>query len=312
MVALPFWRDFRKWVRDINPEAYLTGEIWWQDWSNDKMFNATPWLSGDAFDAVMNYRWAREVCSYFIDKKNKITATDFEQHLASLRNDYRDDVNYVLMNLMDSHDTDRLTSRIVNPDMKYDHQVGLNDNREYNVRKPFREETQIQKLIALFQMTYVGAPMIYYGDEVGMWGGDDPDERKPMLWANFRYDDEISHPFGMVRPIDKNTADLSLFKYYKSLIRIRKEHPALQLGTYKTLLADDANDLFVFVRSHKSGQVLVAINNSDKRLDVEIPLAESGAAQVQRELLERKAFKVVDGRLHCILAPKSGNIFQLK
>ena len=59
-VGLTFWRDFRGWVRSINPEAYLVGEVFWQDWNTGTMFNAAPWLQGDAFDAVMNYRWAQE------------------------------------------------------------------------------------------------------------------------------------------------------------------------------------------------------------------------------------------------------------
>lgn len=311
MVAMPFWRDFRKTVRSVNPEAYITGEIWWQDWKNDKMYNAAPWLAGDSFDAVMNYRWAREVCSFFVDHTKAIGPAEFERRLAALRADYRGEVNEVLMNLLDSHDTDRLTSRIVNPDMAYDHAVGLHDNPAYNPRKPNSEETQIQKLVALFQMTYVGAPMIYYGDEVGMWGGDDPDERKPMLWGNFIYDNEASHPFGAERPSDPVAADLRLGAYYKSLIAIRKAHEALSVGSYTNVLADDARGLFAFLRVAGADRILVVINNGTKEEHVSLPMDRLGATQVRRELIEKNGFNADQGSLEFLLRPKSGNVFDL-
>lgn len=273
MVAIPFWREFRTWVREINPDAYLVGEVWWEDWKNNKMFNAEPWLRGDAFDAVMNYRWAREVAHFFIGRKNKITATELLRRLDSLRAEYRTDVNYVLMNLMDSHDTDRLASHIVNVDSYYDKHVGVNDNRHYDVRKPNNDELRTQKLIALFQMTCIGAPTIYYGTEAGMWGADDPDCRKPMLWPDSTYDDERSHPFGASRPADRNVFNADLHRHYKSLIEIRNEHPSLSLGEITTLFADDANDVFAFLRSHESERIVVVINNSRKKQTVEIPRA---------------------------------------
>jgi cyclomaltodextrinase len=262
-VPMAFWRDFRKWVRDINPDAYITGEVWWEDWKNDSMYNAAPWLKGDAFDAVMNYRWAREACRYFVDSARAISPTQFDRRLAAIRADYRADATAVLMNLYDSHDTDRLASRIVNPDLLYDHNVGLHDNRSYNPRKPREDELRIQKLMLLFQMTYVGAPMIYYGDEAGMWGGDDPDERKPMLWEDLRYDDEVALPFGGERPPDRNVFNRQLFAYYKALIIIRKHHEALSLGDFTTVRALDDRNIFAYERSAGAEKILVIINNSN-------------------------------------------------
>ncbi len=133
-VRVEFWREFRTWVRTINPEAYIVGEVWWEDWKNGKMFNAEPWLRGDVFDAVMNYRWSREVGHFFKDKEKKITASEFDRRLKALREDYRSDVNSVLMNVMSSHDTDRLASQIVNVDAEYDKRVGVQDNPDYDVR----------------------------------------------------------------------------------------------------------------------------------------------------------------------------------
>ena len=124
---------------------------------------------------------------------------------------------------------------IVNPDHYYGHMNKLQDNPDYDVRKPNADEIKLQKLIVLFQMTYLGAPMIYYGDEAGMWGGSDPDERKPMLWEEFTYDDEVSHPLGKSRPRDKNIFDRELFEAYKQMIQLRKKNPALMLGDYRTI-----------------------------------------------------------------------------
>lgn len=310
MVAIPFWKEFRTWVRDINPRAYLTGEVWWEDWENDKMFNATPWLAGDVFDAVMNYRWARETAHFFIDNKNRIIASEFDRRLKAIRDDYRSETNYVLMNLMGSHDTDRLGSHIVNVDASYDKHVGVNDNRNFDVRKPNAEEIRIQKLIALFQMTYLGSPMVYYGDEVGMWGADDPDCRKPMLWADMQYDDEARHPFGNSRPHDKNEVNRDLFDYYRTLIGIRRSHPALSLGDFVTLAADDGKDVYVFLRSLDNENIVVVLNNSSNVQDVVIPINEILSSFQWIDLLESHIARI-DGRtLSITLAPKSGAILE--
>ncbi|MFQ5585056.1 MAG: glycoside hydrolase family 13 protein, partial [Calditrichia bacterium] len=173
MVKMDFWRDFRKWVKEINPQAYITGEIWWEDWPRNKMFNAAPWLQGDAFDAVMNYRWGRAVKQFVIDRKKKISPAAFVDSLNAVFNDYPEENVFVLQNLIDSHDMERLASRIVNPDGWPDHDSNPSQNPDFDVRKPNREEREIQKLVVGIQMTTPGAPLIYYGDEAGMWGGDD-------------------------------------------------------------------------------------------------------------------------------------------
>ncbi len=135
-IDIQFWREFRKEVKKINPEAYIVVEVWWEDWPKNKMFNARPWLEGDVFDTVMNYRWAKEVIHYFVDNKNKITASEFDNRLKKMRNDYPSEVNQCLMNLMDSHDTDRLASQIINFDDDYDHRDTPRDNSNYQIRKP--------------------------------------------------------------------------------------------------------------------------------------------------------------------------------
>ncbi|HEX9614704.1 MAG TPA: alpha-amylase family glycosyl hydrolase, partial [Bacteroidota bacterium] len=172
------------------------------------------------------------------------------------------DVNYVLQNLIDSHDTDRWSSMILNPNRKYDHENGLRNNRTYNVSKPGERELQILKLMALFQMTYVGAPMVYYGTESGMWGADDPDDRKPMVWDDLTYEDEQTHPFGMARSADKVSFDHSLFAYFKDLIAVRNSYRALRRGSFQTLIADSDQGLYAFDRLDSGDRVTVVLNNS--------------------------------------------------
>ncbi|MBI4535259.1 MAG: alpha-glucosidase C-terminal domain-containing protein [Ignavibacteriae bacterium] len=310
MVAIPFWRDFRKWVRAVNPDAYLVGEVWWEDWNNGVMFNAAPWLQGDVFDAVMNYRWARETGRFFKDRKNKISATELDRRLAAIRGDYPEDVNYVLMNLMDSHDTDRLSSQIVNSDTHYDKHVNLNDNPDYDVRKPTVDELRTQQLIALFQMTYVGAPTVYYGTEAGMWGADDPDERKPMLWADMKFDNESHHPFGKARPDDVNEFNADMFQHYKKLISIRRTNPALAIGTYTPLVADDTNDVLAFLSSYESQHIVVVVNNSMMAQSVRVPLNDHLKTLRWKGLLDGIAVDVSGNSLRMTLEAKSGTVIE--
>jgi len=308
MVNLRFWTEFRRWVRGINPEAYIVGEVWWEDWRNGKMYNASPWLAGDAFDAVMNYRWSREVNHFFKDHNKKISASEFDRRLKSLRADYRSDVNYVLMNLMDSHDTDRLGSQIVNVDSDYDRRVSTRDNPDYDVRKPNAAEIQIQKLIVLFQMTCVGAPMVYYGGESGMWGGDDPDERKPMLWSDLVYENETWHPLGKVRPEDANVFNADLFAHHKSLISLRRSHKALSHGDMQTMLADDTRDLYVFSRSSDDEHVVVVLNNDDDAQQISLPLDQMFPAAEWHPLFTMEGGMVSENGRSILLAPKSGMV----
>ena len=310
MVGFDFWKDLRSWTRAINPESYLVGEVWWEDWKNDVMFDAAPWLHGDMFDAVMNYRWAREACRFFVDRRDKISVSEFNRRLAGLRADYPSEANGVLMNLFDSHDTDRLESRIVNPDLPYDHNVGLHDSRTYDPRKPREDEIQIQKLMALFQMSYLGAPMIYYGDEVGMWGGDDPDDRKPMLWGDLAYDDETGHPFGIPRSADKNAVNLPLFDYYKKLIAIRKGSDALMEGEVVTLLTDDSNDVFAFMRSAGGKHAVVVVNNSASKRKANIPLPGDAPSGDWVNLLDSTRTSNSNGEIGVELAPKTGAVLE--
>jgi len=154
---------------------------------------------------------------------------------------------------------------IKNPDRNYDREASVRVNPDYDPRKPTASELNVQKLIAAFQLTYLGAPMLYYGDEAGMWGGDDPDDRKPMVWPDIVYEPET---YTTVRP-DLQQEDIvefnrELYQYYQTLIRIRHDHSALREGDFRAILIDDENRLYAFVREHDEDVVAVAFNAGEK------------------------------------------------
>ncbi|MEX2191389.1 MAG: glycoside hydrolase family 13 protein [Bacteroidota bacterium] len=255
-VSHHFWKEWRTLVKSVNPNAYIVGEIW---------DDASTWLQGDEFDAVMNYRFSRAVVRFFADTdSSRYSVREFDEELADVRKGYPEEVNYILQNLIDSHDTDRWSSMILNANREYDRNNGLRHNPAYDVQKPGEREFQILRLMALFQLTYIGAPMIYYGTESGMWGADDPDDRKPMVWDDIAYDDERSHPIsGKGRRPDNVAFDRGLFAYLKQVIAIRNKHDALRRGSFRTLLATDEG-IYAFERAHGKELVTVILNNCDK------------------------------------------------
>ncbi len=303
-VNIKFWKEFRIWVKSINPDAYITGELWWEDWQNNEMVNAALWLQGDAFDAVMNYRFANAVKEFVIDVKNKISVNAFIDSLNSYMNDYPIDNVYVLQNLMDSHDVDRLSSQIVNPDNWYDHDANPGQNPDYNVRKPNDEELVIQQLIIGIQMTLPGAPMVYYGDEAGMWGGDDPDCRKPMVWQDLNYEPEVSHPFNKPRPKDDVIFNQNLFDWYKKTISIRNDNPVLALGDINFFLIDDENEILGYERTFGDDRMLIILNNKNKITDCKLNLNKLLPGEnIFQELIEGKEFKSTNGIVDLTLKP---------
>ena len=249
-VPAPFWIDWRKHVKGINSNAYITGEIWGI---------ASKYLQGDEWDAVMNYQFAIRATHYFIDQKRKIPASEFDRQLKELLGAYPLQADYVMQNLYDSHDTDRLVSIIANPDRNYNQGDRAQDGASYNGSKPGASAYRILKLMATFQMTFLGAPMIWYGDEEGMFGAGDPTDRKPMLWRDL---EPYDNPQDAVMP--------DVFEHYRRVIAIRNTYPALRTGSFETLLTDDKNDLYGFTRTYHGSVVAVIVNNSDKDQSVDL------------------------------------------
>lgn len=260
MVNHNFWKEFRKWVREINSNAYIVGEVWWEDWNNYKMFNAAPWL-GDQFDAVMNYRFTRAVKDFVLADKIKISAGAFVDTMKTMMTNYKENFS-VMMNLLGSHDTERLASLAVNPDGRYDHQGNARDNKNFDVRKPNAAEYNRIKLAYGIQFTMPGTPQVYNGDEAGMWGGDDPDCRKPNVWPNIEYEPESTHPFNKPRPVDEVKFDQSMFDWIKKLASIRAANKALSLGDIKFEIVDNDNNILAFKRQRQSEELIILINRN--------------------------------------------------
>jgi glycosidase len=173
-------------------------------------------------------------------------------------------VALVQMNLFDSHDTDRAASMYVNPDRAYDATNRIQDNAEqvgYDPRKPNDTEWARMRQAVAFQMSFLGAPMIYYGDEAGMWGPDDPSNRQPMVWKGLEPYDDPQVKF-----------DRAQFDHYQRCIAIRAALPALQLGFFRPVLIDNDRKIYAFARELDGRSVYVVINKNEGGTKVDLPV----------------------------------------
>lgn len=290
-VGHPFWKDWRKWVRSINPTAYMTAELVYP-------INETkPYLEGDEFDATMNYNFAFIMHDFFIQDKTGSTVTAFDARLKELREAFGNDVALNMQNLMNSHDATRLASAVANPDGlkfgdwgKYFNWSQKSNNKDYNARKPTASQIQKQKLIAAFQMLYLGSPMIFYGDEAGIWGGNDPDCRKPMIWEDKKYDPETYNPDQTRHEADQVAFNKELFNWYQKFMGLRKTYKSLQLGDYTTVEKNDIQRFYAFSRKYNSEEVLVLINRSEKPVQYKSAILKSGS---YKDVFSKKTFKSV-------------------
>lgn len=275
-VPVGFWQDWNAHVRDLNPKVYTVSEVW---------EDASEYLETAGFSATMNYHgFAFPVKGFLVD--DTLAPSRFAELLRKRRMAHPRRVRNALQNLIDSHDTPRLSTMVVNrtdtgyvqPE-RFDYDNGSvvtpRENPDYRVRAPTDTERRIQRLVALFQMTYVGAPMIYYGDEAGMWGADDPDDRKPMVWRDRDYDVEDAHPLGHDRPPDPVRFNDELFATYRALINLRRSHEALRRGAFGVLQADDDRDMLTYARTYAAEALLVTLSRNAEADSVRVPLPDS-------------------------------------
>jgi cyclomaltodextrinase / maltogenic alpha-amylase / neopullulanase len=217
-----FWKAFRKRIKAARPDAYLVGEVW---------PDARDWLQGDEMDSVTNYRWRGAVLDFFAFDKTSPYA--FDAALAQIRTDYPPQATAVMFNILGSHDVER-------------------------IRTVCRDDWSRERQAVAFQMTYPGTPCIYYGDEVGLEGGKDPDNRRPMPWSADRW-------------------DKATLAFYKEAIALRKRHAVLRRGDYQTVAADDRTGVYACLRAYKNERALIAFNRSDSAQRVVVPIAKVGA-----------------------------------
>ncbi len=307
-IPLKFWYDWRNLVKSINPQAIIIGELW----------GLYPqFITGNGpFDALMNYNFAFAVNDFFIAKKKKIPTSKFINDLQIIDRTYPKENLDLLQNLVDSHDTERISSMIANPDRQFDHDANQR-NPNYNPGKPDSIDYQTQKLIAAFQMTYRGAPMIYYGDEVGMWGADDPNDRMPMVWGNLKYDNEvITTASGFKKGFGsyKVEPNYDLLSFYKKVIQIRNNNDALKFGSLSFLYSNDKKYSFAFERKYKDDKIIIVFNLGNETDNIEIPV--EGKKLLYDELLTNETGSLagsseIGGVLMIQIPPQSVKIYKL-
>lgn len=282
-VPVGFWHDWNAHVRALNPESYTVAEHW---------EDAAKFLAEGGFSATMNYHgFAWPVKGYLID--GTLSPTDMAQLLKERMADYPKDRRYAMQNLVDSHDTDRVASMIVNapkgrpylnPD-RFDYDVSERVSPrqwpDYDIRKPSSKERRIQRMVMVMQSTFVGAPMLYYGTESGMWGADDPCDRMPMVWREKRYDPQASSPFGEEVSSNKVYFDRILHSFYRSAISLRNSFPALCKGDFKIIHTDDINKGLVFSRSYEDQTIYVIFNRGSEKWEADFSFEAAGPGTLQ-------------------------------
>ena len=301
-----FWRDWNAMVRQVNPQAYTVAEIW--DGAGD-------YLKDCGFSATMNYHgFAFPVKGFLIDQK--LPAAKFASLIQTRMAEHDRDVQYALQNLIDSHDTDRVASMIVNSGRKpnylnaarFDYDVGervsSRRDKSYRVRTPNPRERRVQQLVAIFQMTFVGAPMIYYGTEAGMDGGDDPDDRMPMYWEDLEYAPRTKGPWNELGENHPVKFDRDLFQFYKNLVKTRKSLKSLRRGSFQVVHTVDDCGLIAFERKLGDERVLVILNRSEK--SCRLTFKNLGLAE--NEALRSVFLSSAPSEVHRLQPPVDGSV----
>jgi cyclomaltodextrinase len=275
LIPAKFWRDYRRFVRNINPDAYLVGELWWESWP-EKLMDPAPWLQGDMFDAGMNYRWYMPTRSYFGQALPEISfPSEYVSHIDSVSKGVSEEVNLAQMNLTSSHDSPRFMTSMLNKG-QYKFRVNPRENPGYRLDVATDSKTlDRMHLVLVKQFTDIGAPHIWMGDEMGMWGADDPDTRKPLIWDDLNFDDEKMHPLKGNVNAQKVAFDSNRYNLYKTLISIRKNNPVLVYGTKNYTLVDDQRNLLGFEREYLGIHAIIIFNNSDKDASIFYELDKS-------------------------------------
>jgi len=253
-IGLVFWRDYRTFIKSINPDAYLIGEIWWEAWP-DRLMDPTAYMQGDIFDAVMFYHIYKPARYFFADTDHKINAEQLKDSLELLWSRLDKPMQYSMMNTAATHDSPRLLTSFNNKNL-YKVWAKPNEDTTYKTGMPDVETYKRTKLYLLHQFTIPGAPQIWNGDEMGMWGADDPDCRKPLWWDEFDFEDEYKNNFQPgKKEYDKVGFNKDYFNFYRKIINIRNDNPVLATGDIEFILAegnklgyrrfDDNNEIFV-------------------------------------------------------------------
>ena len=240
-----FWQKFRRAVKDANPNALILAEHYG---------DPSDWLKGDEWDTVMNYDAFMEPVTWFLTGMEKHSDEAREELLGNIDNFIGSMAHHmsnmltpslqVAMNELSNHDHSRFLTRTNHMVGRVEH-LGPEAANEYVNKAVMREAV-------VMQMTWVGAPTVYYGDEAGVCGFTDPDNRRSYPWGH---------------------EDQELIAFHKEAIRIHKEHPALKTGSLKIL--GGAENILSYARFKGHDRIIVVINNRSERAEVKVPVWEA-------------------------------------
>ena len=240
-----FWQKFRRAVKDANPNALILAEHYG---------DPSDWLKGDEWDTVMNYDAFMEPVTWFLTGMEKHSDEAREELLGNIDNFIGSMAHHmsnmltpslqVAMNELSNHDHSRFLTRTNHMVGRVEH-LGPEAANEYVNKAVMREAV-------VMQMTWVGAPTVYYGDEAGVCGFTDPDNRRTYPWGH---------------------EDQELIAFHKEAIRIHKEHPALKSGSLKILGGEE--NILSYARFKGHDRIIVVINNRSERAEVKVPVWEA-------------------------------------
>ena len=240
-----FWQKFRRAVKDANPNALILAEHYG---------DPSDWLKGDEWDTVMNYDAFMEPVTWFLTGMEKHSDETREELLGNIDNFIGSMAHHmsnmltpslqVAMNELSNHDHSRFLTRTNHMVGRVEH-LGPEAANEYVNKAVMREAV-------VMQMTWVGAPTVYYGDEAGVCGFTDPDNRRTYPWGH---------------------EDQELIAFHKEAIRIHKEHPALKTGSLKILGGEE--NILSYARFKGHDRIIVVINNRSERAEVKVPVWEA-------------------------------------
>jgi glycosidase len=304
-LGLSYWRELRAYVLALNPEAIVLGGFGLEDEARTRPADPSTALTRGAFDAAPNHAFAAAARAFFLDRKGPPSPAEFDSLLLRVRELAPVETGLALLLPLDGPDGERVASRAVNPDREPGVSTSPRDNPAYEVRAPRAEEAKRLRLLATFHFASVGAPLLSYGTEAGMWGASDPDALRPMIWRELRYDEDAATPAGTSRKGDPVRFDEDLFKHFQALARARAAQPALRGGAVEPLLAEEGRRLYAFARVLENERVVAAFNLTDKEHTVDLPFP--GGAE-PRDLLLGRRLKQRDGKVTMVLPPLSGTL----
>ena len=288
-----FIRELRTAVKQSDKDAVIIGEVW-EDASNKISYGEQrEYLLGDELDGVMNYPFKTAMIEYIL---GNMSAEEFNAVVMSICENYPYQALYSLMNIIGSHDVERISTLFGEAPKNLSIQEKMTYTLPYDQK---RLADRRVKLAAMWQMTFMGVPCVYYGDEVGVQGYRDPFNRAPFPW---------------------NSVDLELLEWYKKMIEIRNESAAIRTGKYMPLICD--GDIYAYMRfvdneedalghKHTNEAVVVILNRGNQTQTVTVDLSQSNITKVF-DITGNEQRTQKDGLFVFELPPISGKVLMDK